>query len=88
MRYLLGALQNFREQVLTWLQRRLAISPSQAVSLPRVYVHSQHVDDVTYPRLYKSCDCVVLPTRYVHTCAVLHVLYVQCKLVLYSCRSC
>jgi hypothetical protein len=56
-------LQNFQDQVLQWLQRRFSISAAQAATLPRVYVYGQHVDDATYPRLYASCDCVVLPTR-------------------------
>eukprot|EP00879_Flechtneria_rotunda_P016710 GHRR01017487.1.p1 GENE.GHRR01017487.1~~GHRR01017487.1.p1 ORF type:complete len:576 (+),score=143.08 GHRR01017487.1:1338-3065(+) len=55
--------ENFREHVLTWMQRRLALLPHQVIFLPRVFVHSQHLDDVMYPRLYASCDCVVLPTR-------------------------
>jgi hypothetical protein len=56
-------LQNFQDQVLQWLQRRFSISAAQAAQLPRVYVYGRHVDDATYPRLYASCDCVVLPTR-------------------------
>lgn len=56
-------MQNFQDQVLQWLQRRFSISAAQAAQLPPVYVYGRHVDDATYPRLYASCDCVVLPTR-------------------------
>ncbi|KAF6262613.1 hypothetical protein COO60DRAFT_599783 [Scenedesmus sp. NREL 46B-D3] len=55
--------ENFQDQVLQWLQRRFSISAAQAARLPPVYVYGRHVDDATYPRLYASCDCVVLPTR-------------------------
>uniref|UniRef100_A0A383VNX1 Glycosyl transferase family 1 domain-containing protein n=1 Tax=Tetradesmus obliquus TaxID=3088 RepID=A0A383VNX1_TETOB len=55
--------ENFRDQVLQWLQRRFSVDAVQAALMPRVYVYGQHVDDATYPRLYASCDCVVLPTR-------------------------
>eukprot|EP00775_Hariotina_reticulata_P010091 gene10091-10247_t len=54
---------NFREQVLVWLQRKLKLLPRDVTNLPRVFVHTRHVDDATYPRLYLGADCVVLPTR-------------------------
>ena len=36
---------------------------SDLKQLPPVFVNQKHINDTTYPRLYLSCDAVVLPTR-------------------------
>lgn len=47
-----------------WLERSKGLSRARdAGRLPRVYVHSRHVADADYPRLYLGSDAVVLPTR-------------------------
>ncbi|KAJ9508024.1 hypothetical protein QJQ45_021361 [Haematococcus lacustris] len=47
----------------------LGISPGGAgeaaawAALPRVYLHTQHVPEPDYPRVYRSVDALVIPTR-------------------------
>lgn len=57
------SMQDIKQQVLSYLQEHLSLDPVTFDLLPPVYLHTSHIDDATYFRLYTSCDCVVLPTR-------------------------
>jgi hypothetical protein len=36
---------------------------SQWEELPRVYLHTRHVPEPVYPRVYRSVDALVIPTH-------------------------
>ncbi|KAI3437848.1 hypothetical protein D9Q98_000294 [Chlorella vulgaris] len=54
---------NFVQQMEAWARRELGDLASDLQKLPSVYVASRHLPQTTYPSLFKSADCFVLPTR-------------------------
>lgn len=46
-----------------WARQDLLQAGRRPKHLPSVYVLGQHVPQRSYPRLFKSADCFVLPTR-------------------------
>lgn len=51
-----------------WAQRELGHTPQDAGRLPSVYVLGEHIAAKHFPRLYKSADAFVLPTRCAAAC--------------------
>ena len=54
---------DFVEQMEEWARQDLLQAGRRPKHLPSVYVLGQHVPQRSYPRLFKSADCFVLPTR-------------------------
>lgn len=54
---------DFGEQMRAWAARELGGGAAAAAELPTVHVLDTRVDQADLPRLYRTADCFVLPTR-------------------------
>ncbi|KAL4451794.1 hypothetical protein ABPG75_007456 [Micractinium tetrahymenae] len=54
---------DFPQQMQDWVRRELPAAAERWEQLPSVYVTGEHIQQVFFPRLYRSADAFVLPTR-------------------------
>ncbi|KAL4419515.1 hypothetical protein ABPG77_002301 [Micractinium sp. CCAP 211/92] len=54
---------DFPRQMEEWVRRELPALAEHWERLPSVYVLGEHIQQVLYPRLFRSADAFVLPTR-------------------------
>ena len=54
---------NFADRMAGWARRELGDAAADPTRMPSTYVVHEHIAQHTWPRLYKTADCFVLPTR-------------------------
>jgi hypothetical protein len=56
--------RDFSDQIRNWVKGKFKLnSDADFDRMARVYVYHKHISDDLYPRIYKSANSVVLPTR-------------------------